>query len=122
MRPPRPSPAATGLSSRSRECPPFADMTPRGVLLRAPAKPSTTSVAAPAAFLLSRPATAFPHPPGQRTSDRTLYVPEQLALQQTFRNRRAIDCHKRLAPSRALVVNQPRQQFLPGSTLRFNQD
>ena len=74
----------------------------------------------PISFEEERAAVAFfefsgplPRGPGEGP----LLVPEQLALQKRFRNRRAIDCQKRVAGAVAVLMNGPRYEFFAGSAL-----
>src|SRR5258707_6796670 len=57
---------------------------------------------------------------GRSSSERTLFMTEQLAFQQIFRNRRAINRYKGLVAAIAVVVNRSRNQFLAGSALSGN--
>src|SRR6516165_7408713 len=49
-----------------------------------------------------------------------LFVTEQFAFEQVFRNRCAIDRNKRLPAAVAVVMNRPRDQFFAGSALSCN--
>jgi hypothetical protein len=50
-----------------------------------------------------------------RAGERALLVPEQLAFEQIFGDRRAVDRHERSAVARAGIVQAAREQFLAGS-------
>ena len=47
---------------------------------------------------------------------------EQLALEQSFRERRAVDGHERLFPAGRILVDEGGQEFLPGAALARDQD
>ena len=53
---------------------------------------------------------------------RAALVAKKFRLHQCFRNRGAIDRHKRFVFSRALIMNCLRHQILAGSTLSLNQN
>ncbi len=57
------------------------------------------------------------HGAGERTAD----VAEQLALDQIFRDRRAVDLDPRVAPAPAQRMNRPCDQLLAGAVLAVNQ-
>src|SRR5665647_1194121 len=54
---------------------------------------------------------------GPRIREGAALVPEELGLEQRFRNRRAVHCDERLAPRRTRVVDAAGDQLLPGSRL-----
>jgi len=49
-------------------------------------------------------------------------MPEQLALHQAFRNRRAIQFHERVVLAGAAVMNRACHQFLAGAALTLDED
>ena len=55
------------------------------------------------------------------TGERSLLMPEQLALEQRFRQRTNIHRNERLAATRTETMNRARDQLLPGATLPFDQ-
>ena len=72
-----------------------------------------------------RAAVGLLHLPGlllHGAGERSLFVPEQLALEQRLRDGRAVQPHVRLLPPLAGVVNRSRDQLLAGSALAENQD
>ena len=56
-----------------------------------------------------------PHPPLQRTSECSLLVAEEFALDQGGRDRSAIDLHEFTSSPQAEVVQRAGEQFLPGA-------
>ena len=48
-----------------------------------------------------------------RTGERTLFMPEQFALDQRIGDRRTIDCHKRPVSPRSIKMDGPCEEFLP---------
>src|SRR5258708_9134244 len=58
---------------------------------------------------------------GNGTGKSALLVSEEFALQKSFRERGAVQSHKRLIPSRAVFVNGARREFLAGAALPMNQ-
>ncbi|VVE04435.1 hypothetical protein PNO31109_02287 [Pandoraea nosoerga] len=56
-----------------------------------------------------------------RAGERPFLVAEQLALEQGFRKRRAVDRHERIVPAPARVVNALREQFLAGAALAVHE-
>ena len=63
----------------------------------------------------------FATPHGGRAGERALLVPEQLALDQLRRNRRAVHFHKRTGGERAEAVNVLCEQLFPGTRLADEQ-
>ena len=57
-----------------------------------------------------------------RVRESALFVAEQLAFQQRFRNRRAVDGDERLGLPQALVVQRLGDQVLAGAVFAFQQD
>ena len=57
----------------------------------------------------------FSHFARGRTRERALFVPKQLVFHQSFRDRRAIQCHKRLLPPRRQMMDRKGEQFFPRS-------
>ena len=49
-------------------------------------------------------------------------VPKELGLQQRFSQRGAVDRHERPAGTRALIVNHPHDELLPGAALSVDED
>ena len=59
-------------------------------------------------------------PPFERTGKGALLVAEQLAFDERFGQRRAVDRDERHAPARAEVVNRARDEFLAGPTAPYS--
>ena len=62
----------------------------------------------------------FPH--AGRSGERAAFVPEQLALDQVLRQRRAVDRQKRTRAGLAQPMQLPRNQLFPRTALAHNQD
>src|SRR5438477_85880 len=60
--------------------------------------------------------------PAADAGGRPLLDAEQLRLEQRLDQRRAVDGDKRAVPARTQVVNLPRHEFLPHTTLAFEKD
>src|SRR5581483_8815382 len=54
---------------------------------------------------------------GDRARERALLVPEELALDELARQRRAVQLDERARPARAPVVQRVRDELLPGSAV-----
>src|SRR6476620_205491 len=50
-----------------------------------------------------------------RSRERPLFVTKKLALQQVLRDRRTVDSQKAFVAPRAVIVDRPCHQFLPGT-------
>ena len=64
------------------------------------------------------PPSASSKRPGLRrdgAGERALFVPEQLALDERRRQRRAVDAHERARVAAAAFVERARKQFLAGA-------
>ena len=78
--------------------------------------PISSRKSVPAVGLLELPAFH-----GRCTGEGALFVPEQFAFDQRFRNRRTVDRHKRLIGSGAVQMDRPRHQLLAGPVLTTDQ-
>jgi len=54
--------------------------------------------------------------------ERTSLVAEELALEESFGNRRAVDCHERISGTRARGVNPAREQLLSRPCFPYEED
>src|SRR6185503_20185902 len=59
---------------------------------------------------------------GIRTCECALFVTEELAFDQGFRNRRAVDRHETLVLAGTVVMKSLGDEFFAGSALTTNQD
>src|SRR6266571_4565863 len=58
----------------------------------------------------------------ERTGEGAFLVPEKLALDQIFRDRRAVDGDERRVRTGALRIKRAGDEFLAGAALALNQD
>jgi hypothetical protein len=57
-----------------------------------------------------------------RARESSSFVTEELAFEQTARDRGAVEGHEAILAPRTRLVNRPRHDFLAGASLALNQD
>src|SRR6202044_423835 len=64
----------------------------------------------------------FARTPLRGAGERAAFVPEQLALEQTVRNRRAVDGDERRSPARRFEMDRARHQLFAGAAFAAEQN